>query len=78
MVDSNDLHIELKGGNELVVTMTGSTFRAVYRKPNRGAQLVPKLDYFQDEQKGPIARREFIALARRLANDKARELGWIV
>jgi hypothetical protein len=56
MVDSNDLHIELKGGNE-----SGSTFRAVYRQPNRGAQLVPKLDYFQDEQKGPIARRVYRA-----------------
>jgi hypothetical protein len=37
-----------------------------------------KLDYFQDEPKGPIARWKFVALARRLATDKARELGWIV
>ena len=77
MTVSDDLHIEVKG-DELVVTMAGSTFRAVYRKPNRGAQLVPKLNYFQDEQKGPITRAEFMALARTLADAKARELGWIV
>jgi hypothetical protein len=70
-------HIEARG-DELIVTMPGCTFRAVYRKPHRGPQLIPKLDYFQDEQTGPIARWKFVALARRLAADKARELGWIV
>jgi hypothetical protein len=38
---------------------------------------VARLDYFQDQQKGPITRAEFIAKAWKLANDKARELGWI-
>ena len=37
-----------------------------------------RLDYFQDQQKGPITRAEFLAKALKLANDKARELGWIV
>ena len=37
-----------------------------------------RLDYFQDQQKGPITRAEFIAEALKLANDKVRELGWIV
>jgi hypothetical protein len=50
----------------------------VYRKPHRGSQVVARLDYFQDQQKGPITRAEFIAKALKLANDKARELGWIV
>jgi len=49
----------------------------VYRKPDRG-RLVARLDYFQNEQKGPITRAEFLARARDLANNKARELGWIV
>jgi hypothetical protein len=39
---------------------------------------VARLDYFQDQQKGPITRAEFIAKALKLANDKVRELGWIV
>ena len=36
-----------------------------------------RLDYFQSQQKGPITRAEFISEALKLANAKARELGWI-
>ena len=43
-----------------------------------GNQLVARLDYFQNEQKGPITRAEFLAQAWKLANDKARALAWIV
>jgi hypothetical protein len=39
---------------------------------------VARLDYFQHDQKGPITRAQFLARAWKLANDKARELGWIV
>jgi hypothetical protein len=38
---------------------------------------VPRLDYFQDQQKGPITRAEFLARALKAANAKACELGWI-
>jgi hypothetical protein len=62
MVD-HGLHIEAKK-DELIVTMPGCTLRAVYRKPNRGTQLASKLDYFEDEQRGPIPRWKFVALAR--------------
>src|SRR4029077_4283320 len=72
-----DLHIEVRD-QDIVATMPGTSLRAVYRKPHRGSQLVARLDYFQDQQKGPITRAEFIAKALKLANDKARELGWIV
>src|SRR5678816_2229792 len=47
-------------------------------EPHRGSQLVARLDYFQDQQKGPITRAEFLAKALRLSNEKTRELGWIV
>jgi hypothetical protein len=70
------LHVELRD-QDILVTMPGSSFRVVYRKPNRG-QLVARLDYFQNQQKGPITRAQFLARARKLAYDKARELGWIV
>jgi hypothetical protein len=39
---------------------------------------VARLDYFQDQQNGPITRAEFLARALEAANEKARELGWIV
>ena len=71
------LHVELRD-QDLLVTMPGTTLRVVYRKPNRGTQLLPKLNYFQAEQKGPITRLQFLVRALKLANVRARELGWIV
>ena len=72
-----DLHIEVRA-QDIVVTLPGTSLRAVYRKPYRGSQLVARLDYFQDQQKGPITRAEFPTRALKAANDKAREVGWIV
>jgi hypothetical protein len=71
-----DLHVEVRDG-DIVVTMPGTSFRAVYRKPHRAPARTTKLDSFQNQQKGPITRVEFLARARKLANAKARELGWI-
>jgi hypothetical protein len=72
-----DLYVEARA-NDIVVTMPGTSLRVVYRKPHRGSQLVPRLDYFQDQQKGPITRPEFLTRALEAANNRARELGWIV
>jgi hypothetical protein len=71
-----NLHVEVRN-DAIVVTMPGTSLRVVYRKPHRGSQLVPRLDYFQHQQKGPITRAEFIDKALKLATEKARELGWI-
>ncbi len=56
--------------------MPDINFRVVYGKS--APQLVARLDYFQNQQEGPLTRAEFLALAWKLANDKARQLGWIV
>ena len=72
-----DLHVEVRD-HDIIVTMPETSFRVVYRKPYQGSQLVARLDYFQHDQKGPITRAQFLARAWKLANDKARELGWIV
>ena len=72
-----DLHIEVRY-QDLVATMPGTSLRVVYRKPHRGSQLVARLDYFQDQQKGPITRAEFLTRALKAPNDKAREIGWIL
>jgi len=72
-----DLNVQARA-NDIVVTMPATTLRVVYRKPHRGSQLVARLDYFQDQQKGPITRAEFLTLALKAASSKARELGWIV
>jgi hypothetical protein len=72
-----NLHVEVRN-DAIVVTMPGTSLRVAYRKPHRGSQLVPRLDYFQHQQKGPITRAEFIDKALKLATERARELGWIV
>jgi hypothetical protein len=71
-----DLHVEVRNG-DVVVTMPGTGLRVVYRKPHHGSQLVARLDYFLNQQMGPVTQAEFRALAWKCANDKARELGWI-
>jgi hypothetical protein len=50
----------------------------VYRKPHRGSQLVPRLDYFQHQQKGPIARAEFIDKALKLATERPANWGGLL
>ena len=76
MTDNRDLCVEVRH-QDIVVTMPDTSFRVVYRKPHRGPQLVARLDYFQDQQKGPITRTEFLARALKAASAKARELGWM-
>ena len=69
-----DLHIEVRV-QDIVVTMPGTTLRVVYRKPHRGSQLVARLDYFQDQQRGPITRAEFLTRALKAANDRRASWG---
>jgi hypothetical protein len=71
-----DVHIEVRD-QDVVVTMPSTSLRVVYRKPHHGSQLVAGLDYFQDQQKGPITRAEFLTRALKAASDKTHELGWI-
>jgi hypothetical protein len=77
MENEHKLHVKVQG-DDIIVTMQATGFRVVYRKPHREPWLVAKGNYFPDEQKGPITRAEFLARAWKAANDKARELGWIV
>jgi hypothetical protein len=76
MTDKFQLCVEVRN-QDIIVTMPGTSLRVVYRKPHRGSELVARLDYFQGQQKGPMTRAEFTAKAMKLANAKARELGWI-
>jgi uncharacterized protein (DUF736 family) len=76
MTDSSDLHAEVDGLN-IIVTMSGTSFRVAYRMAEGDAWLVVS-DYFRDDVDAPITRVEFHARAWKAANDKARELGWIV
>jgi hypothetical protein len=77
MTSATDLHIEVQSG-EIVVTLPGTSFKVVYHKPPGSPQLMAKWYATRDKQAGQVMRAEFLAGAWQAANDKARELGWIV
>ena len=56
--------------------MPGTTFRVVYRIPTHAHGLIA-VDV-QGSREASVTMAEFLACAWKLANDKARELGWIV
>lgn len=67
------LHVEVRD-DEIIVTQSGSKFRAIYHsvhhKPGDQSQLIVKGT--------PKGNYDFLAHAWQVANEKARELGWIV
>ena len=64
-------------GQFIVVTLPKTSFRAAYFKSPDSPWLTQS-NYMTDDAEAPISRTEFHALAWRAANEKARELGWIV
>jgi hypothetical protein len=58
-----DLHVEVRGA-EIVVTLPFTSYTVTYYKPANSSQA-------------GMTNAEFLAKAWRLANDEARELGWI-
>ena len=65
-------------GNNIVVGMSGTSYRVRYRRPNSGRQLVAYQLPKADDPLAGITSAHFVKLAWRLATEKARELGWIV
>ena len=53
-------------------------YTVTYFKPERSPQLLAKDISARDDSRLPMTGAEFLAKAWRLANDKARALGWIV
>jgi hypothetical protein len=69
-VTEYELQVEVQGEN-LFVSLPDSGFRAVYYKPAGQQQLTLR-------QRPEIDDYELLLQAWEAANDKARELGWIV
>jgi hypothetical protein len=76
MAETIELKVEVEG-RYIIVTMPGTSFRSSYFKSAIAPGLVPS-DYMMDDGDPATSRDEFVALAAKAANDKARELGWIV
>ena len=64
--------------DEIVVTLPGTSYSVTYYKLPNSPQLLAKRIANQDDPRVPMRLSEFLARAWRIANDKAREMGWIV
>jgi hypothetical protein len=73
---AHDLHVEVEGG-DIMVTLPGTRYAVTYCKPTNPRQLQGKHFPEQVDQRSPISQAAFVGKAWKLANDKARELGWI-
>jgi hypothetical protein len=72
-----DLHVEVQGG-EIIITLPGSIYSVTYFKSPNGRHLSAKSLPIKHDRLAVMTSAEFLAQAWKLANDKARELGWIV
>jgi hypothetical protein len=71
------LHIEVCD-DEIIVILPGTSYTVTYYKPPKSPQLLAKRIANHDDPTSPMSLSEFLAHAWRAANDKARELRWIV
>jgi hypothetical protein len=71
------LVIDVLGGN-IRVSLAGSNYAVTYHKPRNSPQLLAKSLPVNEDRHASMTQGEFLALAWRAANDKAREMGWIV
>jgi hypothetical protein len=62
----------------IVVTLPGYRYSVAYYKPEGSPGLLAKYSVANNDLRLSMTGAEFLAEAWKLANDKARELGWIV
>jgi hypothetical protein len=76
MTPFGSLVIEVLEGN-IRVSLEGSNYAVTYHKPRNSPQLLAKTLSLNEDRNAPMTQGEFLALAWKAANDKAREMGWI-
>ena len=64
--------------DEILITLPGTNYTVTYHKPASSPGLLAKNFPTKDDSRVPMTQAEFLERAWKLANDKARELGWIV
>jgi hypothetical protein len=64
--------------DEIVVTLPGTNYSVTYYKMVGSPGLLARAIANKDDLRIPMTAAEFLAKAWKLANAKARELGWIV
>jgi hypothetical protein len=71
------LELEVQGG-DITITLPGTSYSVTYYKPKNSRHLLAKYIMGEDNPRVAMTHAEFLEAAWRLANHKARELGWIV
>ena len=72
------LHVEVLD-DEIVITLSGTSYAVTYYRATAFPQrLLTESHSGGDDCDAPMTQAEFHSRAWRLANDKARKLGWIV
>jgi hypothetical protein len=75
MAESVTLHLDT-AGDIITVTLPGTSCTVTYRRSINEQGLVAL--HMEGDLNSPISQAEFLERAWRIANDKARELGWLV
>jgi len=75
-MSAGNLHVEVQDG-DIVVTLPGTNFMVAYFKPAGTSHLIARPNWTNDPD-ASIELGEFLDQAWPAANDKARELRWIV
>ena len=70
--------MQVVGGNHVVVTLPGYSYAVTYYKPEGSPGLLMKCSVADNDLRLQMTGAEFLAIAWKRANAKARELGWIV
>jgi len=71
-----DIQLDVRGG-DISVDLPGTSYTVSYHKSAIFRQLLGTRVPVKDDPRTELTQAEFFARALRLANDKARELGWI-
>jgi hypothetical protein len=71
-----DIHLDVRSG-DIIVDLPGTSYTVTYHKPAVSPQLLAAYLPASNDPRTELTQAEFLARAWRLANDKARELGWI-
>lgn len=71
-----DIYLDVRGG-DIIVDLPGTSYTVTYHKPAVCPQLLTANPPAKDDARTGLTQAQFLARAWRLANDKARELGWI-
>ena len=71
------IHLDVRGG-DIIVDLPGTSYVVTYHKPAVSHQLLAAYLPGEKDPRTELTQAEFLARAARLANEKARELDWIV